>query len=362
MNAFNACTKNIGIALLLFLLNLVSFIPAWAENFPEPNPPLEGPRHLEKKKPLLERRALGAPTTEWTYHKNQKGTHPSNHEQALVWLMNNARKDPKAEGIFLAATTDTDVANARQYFNVNATMLKSEFAKLQKRPPAAFDIRLYNAAYEHNKIIIKKDQQNHHDPTWSLYDKAGFARRTAGQNVYAYGKSAIYLHAGWNIDWGPDAYGKTKGGMQGSDSSGRGHRSNLMDQTKYSASYPFANVGISVESESNSATQVGPLVSTADFANADTSKANHYNAFIVGTVWRDTNKNGVYDSGEGLGDVKVMPNQGTFWAKTAKSGGYAIPVTSPGDYNITFSGGQLTAKKTKKTTVVSESVLLDLTL
>ncbi len=70
----------------------------------------------------------------------------------------------------------------------------------------------------------------------------------------------------------------------------------------------------------------------------------------------------MYDIGEGLGNVRVRPLGGAYWAKTAQSGGYAIPITAAGSYSVIFSGGQLQTKQTLSVAVGDVSVLLDLKL
>ena len=54
-----------------------------------------------------------------------------------------------------------------------------------------------------------------------------------------------------------------------------------------------------------------------------------------------------------------MPNQGTYYAVTSPSGGYAIPATTVGEYQITFSGGTLSFPVVKTVILETESVLLD---
>ena len=61
----------------------------------------------------------------------------------MLWLMNRARANPTQEGVWLATMTDPDVASARSYFGVNLTVLQSAFATIAAKPPAAFDVRLY---------------------------------------------------------------------------------------------------------------------------------------------------------------------------------------------------------------------------
>ena len=108
------------------------------------------------------------------------------------------------------------------------------------------------------------------------------------------------------------------------------------------------------------APSVGPYVTTGNYCKAITSYADHYNQFIVGTVWRDLNGNSQYDPGEGTGGVTVTPNAGTYYAVTSAGGGYAIPITmAPGTYPVTFTGSGIS--ETKSVTIAgSNSALLDL--
>jgi len=122
----------------------------------------------------------------------------------------------------------------------------------------------------------------------------------------------------------------------------------------------LTNVGYAVVPESNPTSLVGPQVITGNLCYANTGFANHYNRFLVGTVWIDSNNNDQYDPGEGIGGVTVEPDQGTYYAVTSNSGGYAIPITTAGTYEVTFSGSSITTPVTRTVTVDSTSVLLDL--
>jgi len=105
---------------------------------------------------------------------------------------------------------------------------------------------------------------------------------------------------------------------------------------------------------------VGPLVVTGNFCYADTNSANHYNRFLVGTVWQDANGNNQYDPGEGMAGITVMPDVGEYFAITANSGGYAFPALPTGTYQVTFSGNGITTPVTRMSMVNTTSVLLDL--
>jgi hypothetical protein len=133
----------------LFLLLCIIPLPGLAENFPEANPPrLElGAASTFKSQYLPD---TGIPSAEWTFHKTVDGAHPDGNEQQFMWLMNRARANPTQEGVWLATMDDPDVAAARKYFNVDLGLLREEFAAITVRPPAAFDVRLYNAAKAHS--------------------------------------------------------------------------------------------------------------------------------------------------------------------------------------------------------------------
>ena len=309
---------------------------------PSKNPPrdeIPGYQVDEKIMPKIPLRST--PDTEWTFHKTSDNAHPDANEQQMMWLMNRARANPTQEGIWLATTDIPNIASARRYFSVDVVMLQSEFAGYASKPPAAFDVRLYNAAKVHSDDLIARDAQDHNDQFQRISD-AGFSYLKAGGNVFSYTKDAVYGHAGFNIDWGSGP-----GGMQ----VGRGHRMAIM-----SIDGDFTNVGIAIVSESDAATAVGPLVTTGNYCKANTSQPDHYNRFIVGTVWNDLDNDGMYDPEEGVGNVTVMPNSGTYYAVTSDSGGYAIPIVSEGNYTLTFSGA---VDAVKRVEVGTESVLLD---
>ena len=312
---------------------------------PEPNPPFIS--DTEKKLPRSSEapsQPAMLPSLEWTLHKTSDGLHPSGSEQQMVWLMNRARRSPSIEGIWLAHLRQSNVQVAMDSFGVMRDVLMDEFAARSSTPPGAFDARLYLAASNHSAYLISTDAQNHTNQFQRILDE-GFNYTSARASVYSYSKDAIYGHAGLNVDWG----GSDGSGMQ----TGRGHREGLMGA--------YSCVGVACVEEDNPSTSVGPLVTTINYCNANTSPSDHYNLFIVGTVWDDTNINALYDPGEGIGNVTVMPDQGTYYAVTGSAGGYAIPVSS-GAYTLTFSGGELPSNVVKSITIGSVSLLEDVEL
>jgi hypothetical protein len=328
-----------------FLLVCLFAFPSVAENFPAQDPPRVDRVQTPSFKPEYLPYA-GIPFDEWTLHKTADGLHPDGNEQQFMWLMNRARANPTQEGIWLATMDDPDVASARTYFDVDLDILRAEFAAIGAKPPAAFDVRLYNAAKSHSDYLIRIDGSEH-TGQFERIDEEGFHFMSARGNVFSYSKTALHGHAGFNIDWG---YGSDGSGMQ----DGRGHRKAVM-----SIDGSYTNVGIAAVPDDDPFTYVGPLVVTGNYCSADPNYADHYNLFIVGTVWEDKDGDSLYDSGEGIGGVTVTPSQGTYYAVTADSGGYAIPLASAGTYQVTFSGTGVPSGSVRSVTVGSESVLLD---
>lgn len=314
---------------------------------PEPNPPRV---EQEADAAAIPSAMVAAPLAEreWTYHKTADGLHPDGNEQQLMWFMNRARANPSQEGAWLAATGDPDVEVAIDAWEVDLTVLQNEFDTYDAKPPAAFDVRLYNAARDHSEALIARDSQDH-DGQFELINDYGFYYYQARGIVFSYALHPLFGHAGFNIDWGPDGGDGT--GMQPD----RGHRMAIM-----SVDGNYTNVGYAVVPESDSNTGVGPLVITGDFCMAYPSYADHYNRFLVGTVWQDANGNDQYDPGEGMGGITVMPDSGTYFAVTADSGGYAFPMLAAGTYEVTFSGFGITTAISRTAVVGGESVLLDL--
>ena len=314
-----------------------------------PTPPMIPPELEPPSRAALAAPDLlpGAPDTEWMHHKSVDGQDPEPGEQKMLWFMNRARTDPTAEGIWLANISDPNVAYARTYFGVDLAVLQSAFASLDAKPPAAFDIRLHDASVLHSEALIARDAQDHTGQFDKVY-ASGFNCNGGRASVFSYTRSPLHGHAALNIDWGSG----TPDGMQDPP----GHRYAIMGVGGGSAG--LTNVGLALVPVANQALRVGPLVFSGAYCQA---RSPDYNRFIVGTVWDDLDLDDEYDEGEGLDGVMIAPDHGTYYAITGASGGYAIPVTSPGAYTVTFSGGELNASQIVVDIDVGEgSFLLDI--
>lgn len=114
---------------------------------PAKNPPKDGlPGHRNLEKPTEDPLYGSTPTIEWTFHKTSDNAHPDTNEQQMLWLLNNARSNPTQEGNWLATTDIPNIVSARDYFCVDVVMLQNEFTGYDPKPPATFDVRLYNGS------------------------------------------------------------------------------------------------------------------------------------------------------------------------------------------------------------------------
>ena len=336
---------------LLVVLSAVLIAIPFAQgqpSAPPPNPPFIPALEVPGSRSAVT--AFDVPDTpgvEWIYHKSADGQDPDAGEQKMLWFMNRARTDPVAEGNWLASITAPDVAYARSYFGVDLGALRSAFAALEAKPPAAFDIRLHDASVLHSLDLIARDSQDHTGQFDKVY-ASGFSCNGGRASVFSYTRSPLHGHAALNIDWGSG----TPDGMQ----SPPGHRQAIMGVWSYSGA-GLTNVGLALVPVLDQGLRVGPLVFSGAYCQAG---AGDYNRFIVGTVWDDLDLDDEYDEGEGLANVLVAPDHGSYYAITGDAGGYAIPITSSGSYTVTFSGGELNAAQiVREVAVGSGSVLLD---
>ncbi|HZR18899.1 MAG TPA: CAP domain-containing protein [Verrucomicrobiae bacterium] len=246
---------------------------------------------------------------------------PTDEEQLYLELLNRMRANPTAEGIRLAASTDPDILSAYTRFGVDLNLMKLEFATNPPVPPLAMNAQLTAAARWHSGDMFTNQYQGHFQTNGTLVldpgariATNGYKASAWGENVYSYSDSVEFGHAGFAVDWGPGT-----GGMQNP----AGHRQNMLSPV-------FREVGVGVVDGVNGS--VGPQLVTEDFGSQSGSPA-----FITGVVYFDLNGNGAYDIGEGIGGIMINTPGSTYFALSANSGGYAIPVTSNGNYVLTFT-------------------------
>lgn len=263
-------------------------------------------------------------------------TGPTPFEQELLEHLNRMRTDPQGELDRLFSSypaplvaRDPAVQAAIDAFNVDGETLVAQMAELQAAAPLAWNAALHDAAAAHNEQMIAFDEQSHLLPGESVLLRrvidAGYRwlfSIEAGENVFAYANSPAFAHAGFAIDWG-----ETATGIQDP----AGHRLTMMNPA-------FEEVGVSIVTELDPATDVGPLVVTQNFG----TRGNFSTPVLLGVVFNDLNDDGTFNAGEGLSDVSItVTGPGGFYSTTSMTaGGYQLRV-APGWWTITADGGGL---------------------
>jgi hypothetical protein len=130
---------------------------------------------------------------------------------------------------------------------------------------------------------------------------------------------------------------------------GRGHRNTTM--------LPFfREIGIGITSGRDNENAPGQPNGQWDSLYVVQNFGTQTNSlpFITGVAYQDTNGNGFYDPGEGIGNLRADVTGSNNFAVTSPSGGYSVPVPGNGSYTVTFSGGSFPA--TQRSATVSNSL------
>ncbi len=270
---------------------------------------------------------------------------PSAREQYILELVNAARANPAAEGQMLATISDAEILRYYNYYHVSTNTLAGDFTTYAAKPPLAFNAALMASSHVQAAYQAGAGVQTHDSADGTTFDKritaAGYKWSSIGENVYAYAEDPYFGHVGLNTDWGVPSLD---------------HRANIMNTDARIPTY--REVGIACVD--SSIKDFGPVVITQDFgAPADTSVA-----YVTGVIYQDSNGNGVYDEGEGLGGVTVTPDAGNNYAVTTASGGFIIPLptSGAGTLTVTATGGGLGAARTKSVAYTAgANVKLDFT-
>jgi uncharacterized protein YkwD len=259
---------------------------------------------------------------------------PTNEEQLVLEMINRARSDPVAEG-------------RRLGIDIKEGLTAEQQTLVGPRPPLAMSKILLGTARSHSRDMHDRNFFSHTNPDGQTFadriTNAGYhwmMGGTIGENIAASSSAtAAQLEDALMIDTGV---------------AGRGHRVNLLDIRRDRV---FREVGPGFFS----GTAPNPS-GFKDFITQDLGAVDGTAPFALGVVYRDSNGNKFYDPGEGLAGVTVRPDQGTFFAVTSNSGGYAFPTGSSGSITVTASGGGLPSPVSRMTALAGNNVKVDFVL
>lgn len=246
---------------------------------------------------------------------------PTNEETYSLELLNRFRLDPKAEAELIAPGGQKAGDGRGGGRGVDYKMFYTEMLALTPAPPLVMNLNLLDAARKHSHYMIKNSLTHVEvagNPGFVAADfgerckLAGYHGGAMGENCFRDARDPLHGHNGFIIDYGDGG----EGGMQ----KGRGHRMNMI---KASA----REIGLSALPHS------GRISITHNFGSGKNAR------FAGGVVYRDKNKNGFYDIGEGVGGVKISILNDKQETITWKSGGYALSLNGKGALTLVATLG-----------------------
>jgi uncharacterized protein YkwD len=270
---------------------------------------------------------------------------PTDEEQLYLELINRSRANPAAEGERFRTLNDPDVRRDLEDFKVDLDKLVADFNAINPAPPLSLNANLSAAARLHSLDMLTNQFQGHAgrngSTTGDRITAQGYPWNAYGENVFSNARSVSHGHAAFDIDWG---VGETSvGGVQNPP----GHRNTIHDPV-------YREIGIGAIVASNG--KVGPQLITQDFASR-----RNLTPLVTGVAYYDLNQNNFYDLGEGIEGATILVLGSQFYAVSAASGGYSVPVPGNGTYTATF--GLLGASEVRKNAVVAnnQNVKVDFT-
>ncbi len=258
---------------------------------------------------------------------------PTVHEQLMLEWVNAARANPLAE-------------MGRLGIGLNDGLAAGQITPTPKQP-LAFNPKIIEAARAHSRWMLATNTFSH-----TGVDGTRAANRMANAGY------AFVAPFGWyeNVSWrgntaAIDITETTRSNHDGLMRS-PGHRVNLFADRADEAGFGIIQ-GTFVSGRPYNANMV-----TQNFAHSAGSPTPGA-SFLTGVVFRDANRNGTYDVGEGVSGVTITTSVGSHYTLTSSSGGYAVPVAGPaGQVVVRAEGNGFTGERTV-TWTATENVKVD---
>jgi uncharacterized protein YkwD len=245
---------------------------------------------------------------------------PTATEQVLLERLNAARADP---------------VGAQRRLRVDLTA-GGRFV-LTPAPPLVMNARLSAAARAHSRDMSARRFFAHVNPDGrdpgERLRQAGYSWRDCGENISAGLADPAAALDDLLVDEGVPDFG---------------HRVSLLSLEPRLHRQDEIGIG--------AVTGSGPYRHYYTFALARDQEPG---AFVLGVAYRDANRNGRYDAGEGLAGVRL--SVGSRQTTTATAGGYGLPLPN-GSHAVTAHAEGLGAPRQAQITVAGRNVKLDFVL
>jgi hypothetical protein len=268
---------------------------------------------------------------------------PTPEQQYMLELINRARADGGAEAMRLGLSGLQEGPPS-----ING----ESFTIANTAQPLSWNPLLYNCAQNHSKLLNDNDQffLNVSPHTFGgltpeqRINAAGYPMNLSQEYngpTTASGSFPGPENVAENVSFGSGPFTGAKliatilsqhnGLFTDQTVSGRGHRMSTM--LTY---WREIGIGVNAGSDNGQGNTWDSLYTVQNFG-----KQTNSTPFITGVVYQDTNGNGFYDPGEGIGGIRVDVTGSSFFAVSSPSGGYSVPVPGNGSYTVTFSGGSI---------------------
>lgn len=196
------------------------------------------------------------------------------------------------------------------------------------KQPLAMNASLRSAARKHSEDMLQRNYFDHDSPEGvSPFDRMqaeGFSFTTAGENLAWMGTTGA-LDPVATVDIEHDELFVDTG------IAGRGHRVTMLNTN-------FREVGVGIVRGSFTRQTDGTVFSDSIMQTQDYGTSPSDAPIVLGVIYEDNNSNGQYDSGEGVGNVRVSLDD---VAKTTnEAGGYSFVVGQLGTLELEFANGR----------------------
>lgn len=239
----------------------------------------------------------------------------SNRQETLRWYVNRARYAPEREADRLGLNNtapgghpDYDVCEDPLGPNDFGTTTNAWLPWTRSLPPVAPNVLLIATSQKHSQDMAATLDFKHNSPSSNYYPTnsnpgqrltlEGYAWSAYAENIGAGYSTPVALHDALFVD---------------TSISNRGHRMNILSPLVREIGMGFAFTNASYQ-----------RYETQDFGRRST---NH---FFSDTIYYDANANGLYDQGEGVGNVEIHLWNGlseALWYDASQpSGSFAIPI------------------------------------
>jgi uncharacterized protein YkwD len=252
------------------------------------------------------------------------GAGPSDQQQFVLQLVNEARTNPAAAAQQISNDMTPQVMNTLNYYGTNFQTALKTISSATPQPPVAWNPNLANAAQGQSQYMADNQIQSHTGPGGSSpqdrMTAAGYTNITSSaENAYAYATSAEEAMQAFMIDWGVPS---------------DGHRINIQ-QPGVAPQNAFTDAGVGIVSTDPSNPSYGPLVITQDFARSSSSTPQ-----LVGVAYYDNSGTQFYQPGEGQGGLQIdavnVQTGQVLSTQTWNSGGYELALPA-GQYRVISS-------------------------